>query len=48
MFLYIIENMNIAVEQTEEWDNEQLVARYGDAVVRSHNIRFIGINYAQQ
>ena len=33
--------MNIAMEQTEEWANGQLKAKYGDAFIRGNNVLYI-------
>ena len=33
--------MNIAMEQTEEYQNGQLKAKYGDTFIRGNNVRYI-------
>ena len=33
--------MNIAMEQTEEYVNGQLKAKYGDAFIRGNNVLYI-------
>jgi U6 snRNA-associated Sm-like protein LSm6 len=33
--------MNIAMEQTEEYQNGQLKAKYGDAFIRGNNVLYI-------
>ena len=33
--------MNIAMEQTEEYHNGQLKAKYGDAFIRGNNVLYI-------
>jgi U6 snRNA-associated Sm-like protein LSm6 len=34
--------MNIALEQTEEYTNGELTAKYGDAFIRGNNVLYIG------
>ncbi|PRP84972.1 hypothetical protein PROFUN_07357 [Planoprotostelium fungivorum] len=33
--------MNIAMEQTEEYVNDQLIHKYGDAFIRGNNVLYI-------
>ncbi len=35
--------MNIALEQTEEYRNNQLLAKYGDAFIRGNNVLYIAM-----
>mmetsp|Transcript_19306 Transcript_19306/g.36987 ORF Transcript_19306/g.36987 Transcript_19306/m.36987 type:complete len:90 (-) Transcript_19306:361-630(-) len=39
--------MNIAMEQTEEYQNGQLKNKYGDAFIRGNNVMYISTNLSQ-
>jgi U6 snRNA-associated Sm-like protein LSm6 len=35
--------MNVAMEQTEEFSGDKLVAQYGDSFIRGNNIMYISL-----
>jgi U6 snRNA-associated Sm-like protein LSm6 len=38
--------MNIALEQTEEYTNGELINKYGDAFIRGNNVLYISVQHS--